>query len=529
MKEELLNKLPLGTSAFGPLRKNEQVYVDKTDYIYKLASNRGKFFLARPRRFGKSLLVSTFESLFTYGLRDFAGLKIEKLWKDPESYQVVRLDFSRIKPNGSFEEFQAYCEDYLSTQFQKIGFRRNQKNIFSNQLDFFISRLPDSSLVVLIDEYDAPLTACLDKPELFRSIRNYFSTFYSIFKANDAALRFLFITGITKFNKTSIFSELNNLTDISLLSGYGALLGYTHQEVEKYFYDYLSYASQKLQISREELSDRLTENYDGFCFEETAKQRVFSPWSLLMFLTYPERGFKDYWFESGGKPSVLLKYFKSHSLRNPEEYGKEKTLALSSLSSSSDIENLSDVGLLTQAGYLTIKAVKYGDTVFVGYPNKEVKKAIAQLYVEQLLNGRIAGQVGAGPIVEVLSEEGAESVFHILNRLFHAIDYSRYPVKDEASVRAFVQVYFSGAGLDPVIEHHTAHGRTDLEVKAGTRHWIFEFKVARPDESAKIKLSEALEQIKSRNYGADSTYCEVRRIALVFSIGKREFVEWQEC
>lgn len=529
MKGELPDKLSLGTSSFAALRKEGQIYVDKTDCIYKLASRRGKFFLTRPRRFGKSLLISTFESLFLYGLRDFKGLNIEKLWKDEEQYQVVRLDFSRVKPHTSFEEFRIYCDDYLSSKFQKIGFSRNHENHFSNQLDFFLSNLPNSSLVILIDEYDAPLTACLDNPELLRKVSNYFSRFYSILKANDAPLRFLFVTGITRFNTDIVFSGLDNLEDLSFLREYGTVLGFTSDEVKKSFEGHLSVSSKILRMDPEALQEVLEKYYGGYCFSETGTQSVISPWSLLNFLARPCGGFKDYWFESGGRPSELLKYFKSDFLRDPEEFGKEKALALSTLSFSSDIENFSDVGLLTQAGYLTIKAVKYGDTVFVGYPNKEVKKSIAQLYVEQLLNGRIAGQVGAGPIVEVLSEEGAESVFHILNRLFHAIDYSRYPVKDEASVRAFVQVYFSGAGLDPVIEHHTAHGRTDLEVKAGTRHWIFEFKVARPDESAKVKLSEALEQIKSRNYGADSTYCEVRRIALVFSIGKREFVEWQEC
>ena len=214
------------------------------------------------------------------------------------------------------------------------------------------------------------------------------------------------------------------------------------------------------------------------------------------------------------------------TLRNPQEYDKEQSLPLNVLSGSSDVETLSDVELLTQAGYLTIKSVEFGDTVFLGYPNKEVKRAIAQLYLEQLLNGKVPGQVGAGPIVKVLSEEEPEAVFHILNRLFAASDFVRYPVRDEASVRAFVQVYFSGAGLNARVEHHHAHGRTDLELEIGDRNWIFEFKFAREGENAEARLQEALAQIQATRYGGGSTSKVIYRMALVFGLKERSFRKW---
>lgn len=160
----------------------------------------------------------------------------------------------------------------------------------------------------------------------------------------------------------------------------------------------------------------------------------------------------------------MIEYLKSNSLSRPEEYGREKTISLSELSGASDIETLSDIGLLTQTGYLTIKSVRFGNTVYLDYPNVEVRTAMAQLYTSCLLNGRTAGEVGAGSIAEVLREDSAESVFHILNRLFLSIDFQGFPVRDEASVRAYVQVYIAGAGLHPKIEHHNAHGRSDLEV-----------------------------------------------------------------
>ena len=530
MTDNNLKNLPLGTSDFAALRLANEIYVDKTDLVYELASKRRKCFLARPRRFGKSLLISTFESLFRHGLRDFKGLAIEKLWVEETKFLVVRLDFSEIKFFSSPEEFSRKFASLISRCFGTVGFQYvdDDLNSATAQLSTWLRTLELSSLVVLIDEYDAPLTSCLNQHELFNAVRGQLSEFYAVLKSHDRALRFVFITGITKFNKTSIFSELNNLSDISLAPQFGSLLGYTHEEVQTYFGSYIAKSAEVLSISQNELMNRLAAHYDGFCFEETGTKKVFAPWSLLNFLAQPDRGLKDYWFESGGKPAVLLEYLKSHALKDPEEYARDKTIALSALAGSSDVETLSDIGLLTQAGYLTIKSVEFGNTVFLDYPNLEVKRAMAQLYTERLLDGKVAGQVGAGPIVKVLYEESAESVFHILNRLFLAIDYQRYPVRDEASLRAYVQVYFAGAGLDVKVEHHNAHGRSDLEVNAGNRHWIFEFKVVQGNKGETEKLSEAVEQIKQRHYGDQQYSQEVKRVALVFSIEDRKFVKWQE-
>ena len=380
----------------------------------------------------------------------------------------------------------------------------------------------------MIDEYDAPLTVCLDSADKFEYVRRKLAAFYAVLKTNDKALRFLFITGITKFNKTCLFAELNDLSDISLSPEYGALLGYTHEEVQKYFDAYIHYSAEVLKKDKAQLLEELVEHYDGFCFEETAKQKVFSPWSLLKFFSSPDRGFKDYWVQSGGHPSVLLKHLQSSSLRNPEEYGKDKTLSLDILSKSTELNALTDVALLIQTGYLTIETIEHGTSVFVGYPNKEVRTAMAQLYMEQLLGGRVAGQIGAGPIGQVLSEDGPESLFHILNRLFLSIDYHRFPVRDEFSVRAFVQIYFAAAGLDPIVKHPNSHGRCDLDVGADNRHWLFEFKTSHRNEDAEIKLDEAVRRIEERKCGEQISSLEKIRVALVFSMDKQQFVRWQQ-
>ena len=199
-----MQALPLGTSDFSSLRVNNEIYVDKTNFVFQLAQHRGKIFLARPRRFGKSLLVSTFESLFKKGLKDFHGLAIEKLWQD-KTYPVVRLDFSELKEFETAEQFAANFLETLRVKFSSAGFScESQEPFLILKLSDWFSSLAPSSLVILIDEYDAPLTACLDRPELFKSVRSLMSQFFLTLKATEGCQRFFFMTGITKLSNTSI-------------------------------------------------------------------------------------------------------------------------------------------------------------------------------------------------------------------------------------------------------------------------------------------------------------------------------------
>ena len=322
MESKIFSQLPLGVSDFHKLRELEKIYVDKTNLLYELITTFEKVFLARPRRFGKSLLVSTFESLFKHGTRDFKGLAIEKLWND-KTYKVIRLDFSNLKDFSTEEEFSILLDEYFAILMAQNEITVSKEPNFGGFSSFiyWLGLQPSNSVVVLIDEYDAPLTVCMNNPELFDFVRKKLSRLYASFKNYEGVIRFLFLTGITKFNKTSIFSELNTLTDISLSPRYGSLLGYTHEEVVEYFKNYLDRSAKALGIESDQLLDKLVSQYDGFCFEETVSKKVFAPWSLLSFFAEPERGFKNYWFESGGRPYALLEYLKSHALRHPDEYG----------------------------------------------------------------------------------------------------------------------------------------------------------------------------------------------------------------
>ncbi len=518
--------LPLGTSDFEVLRDADQIYVDKTDLIYKLASPRQKIFLTRPRRFGKSLLVSTLASLFKNGLKHFTGLAIEKLWQD-KTYNVIELDFSRVKNFDTPEEFETKLQSLLVRSFGKSGFvlDRSLESEWLDQISDWLEDEPKNSFVLLIDEYDAPLTSCLNDKTLFNKVRKWLADFYAVVKSNDASWRFVFMTGIAKFNQTGIFSELNNFTDISLTLAYGTLLGYSDEEIDHYFGDYVEHAADVLDLSAKEVRRLLQENYDGYCFDKNASQHVYAPWSVLNFLSTPEEGFENYWMKSGGKLSLLQQYLHSHSLRAPEEYDDEKEVGYDELDASTDFDGISDVVLLTQAGYLTIKQ-RYDRFFRVGYPNKEVAASLAGLYTDLLLRHRSLKSYGAGDLANAVCQGDADRLFDQANHAFAGIDYQQYPIANEKHCQAFLHVFLASLGFSVTPERHGALGRSDLELEAPQVHWVFEIKYQRQGESADALLAKAAAQITEKQYGAAAVK-PVLRVAAVFSEEKRQFVRWQ--
>ena len=527
MTHSPLFPLPLGRSGFPALREENDIYVDKTDLIYRLAKDSGKVLLTRPRRFGKSLLVSTLETLFANGLRDFRGLAIEKLWND-KTYQVVHLDFSTIKEFSSCEEFVAKLHRLLARSFNEIGASLPYDDRFYDAMSIWLKTVPSRSIVLLVDEYDAPLTACLGNNDLFAAVRSVMREFYANLKFADNALRFWFMTGVTKFKSTSIFSDLNNFTDISSNPVYGTLLGYTEKELKSCFDGYLTRAADELGVSKEKLIELMRTHYNGFCFDQFAKTRVYCPWSVLNFLAAPEMGFQNYWFESGGQPSVLLNYLVSHSLADPASYDKPQEVPLELLNSTSDYEHIDERVLLTQAGYLTIKSVSQDGWVHLGYPNHEVATSMARLYCAELLKGKRIRKPDGPSAAEVLAQHSTADIIEYFNWIFNSIDYCQYPVTGESQCRTILQVLLVGAGISAQIEKHTALGRSDLEVDAGKRHWVFEIKFAQKPDAVSELLYRARNQISSRRYGQTPHGKELRRVALVFESKSRKFAAWEE-
>ena len=303
-----LTKLPLSITSFKEFSANSMIYVDKTDLVASIASFRGPIFLSRPRRFGKSTLVSTFHELFSNGLERFNGLKIqtENLWSDI-TYKVIHIDFSRIKEETENRPFEDKFYLLLKLAFNAENLSIADEGDVIASFAKTVETAEDKSLVLLIDEYDAPLTATMGDKKEFEKRRALFSEFFSNVKSFSDKFRFIFITGVTRYSNTSIFSAFNNIEDISFEPDYGAIVGYTQTDLELYFKKYIENAAETLnkkdktnKYTYERILNELKNNYDGYSFDEECEHHVYNPWSILNFLKKPQYGFKPYWLETGG-------------------------------------------------------------------------------------------------------------------------------------------------------------------------------------------------------------------------------------
>ena len=526
--------LPCAETDFHILRERNYLYVDKTALIYNLAITTQKFFLSRPRRFGKTLLLSTFASLFKYGLRDFKGLAIEKLWTDEKTYPVINIDLSLYNRFSDLTDFRQRFELVINKALDGTGevlpVAENSSDHVPSRFDRVISNFVKKGLspVLLIDEYDAPVNYCLNNKELFTQISNELADFYAVIKNQSSNFRFIFITGICKHNILDLFSSGNFIQDISAYPVFSTLTGYTEDELRHYFMPYIENAAKILNLSVEQCITKIKQHYDGFCFDLKASAHVLNPWSTLNFLSYPDIGFRNYWYNSAGQPSVLTQYIKEHSLKKPEEYGQERVLSVDDLTNYRGLNGeFSDTVMLYQTGYLSIKSAFVEDmTVTLNYPNSEVSESMAKLYTEMVLGNRtVTSVIGYGP-VGLFGTKSPEMVVACLNKLFLSVDYKDYPVKNEATLRAYLQLYLKVGGINPLVETHNAKGRSDLEFKVKDRYWVIELKFAKEQDSPKKLLEEAVAQLKSRQYGEQNeTKLQHLRLALVFSQKEKQFVE----
>ena len=528
-----IDLLPCSETEFHRIRERNNIYVDKTALIYNLAVTTKKYFFSRPRRFGKTLLLSTFESLFKYGLRDFKGLAIEKLWTDEKTYPVIRLDFSQYSDFKDLHSFTINFTSMIKDAVELAGLKLPHKEDPDDKITFRFKRMlernPEISPVLLIDEYDAFLNHSLKNQELFDDINQVLRGFYNIVKAQSSQFRFIFITGICKHNTLGLFSSGNFIQDISAYPMFSTLTGYTEDELRHYFMPYIENAAKILNLSVEQCITKIKQHYDGFCFDLKASSHVLTPWSTLNFLSHPENGFLNYWYNSAGLPTVLEQYIKEHSLKNPEEYGQERVLGVDDLTNYRGLNGeFSDTVMLYQTGYLSIKSAFVEDkTVTLNYPNSEVSESMAKLYTEMVLGNRtVTSVIGYGPI-GLFGTKSPETVVATLNKLFLSVDYKDYPVKNEATLRAYIQLYLKIGGINPLVEAHNAKGRSDLEFKVKDRYWVIELKFAKEQDSPQKLLNEAVEQLKSRQYGEQNeTKLQHIRLALVFSQKERQFTEY---
>ena len=524
-----VENIPVGRGAFETLIQEGSVYVDKTDLVYELTKSSVKYFLARPRRFGKTLLLTTIESLFKNGLKYFKGLWIESHWTD-KTYDTVLLDFSINTRFNSFEEFKADFEERQTLRLQSVGFTRDPSLSFVGDVGRWMRSLPHSSLVMLIDEYDAPLTASLNHPPLFEKIRDYLSDFYLTVKSCEGCLRFFFMTGITKFEHAGIFSGFNPITDISFDPKYGTILGYTEKEIKKYFPNSLKLARKTAGFKNlTGLYAALKNMYDGFCFDMFGKTHVYNPWSVNKFLLSPQLGLLNYWYNSGGQPSLLTRYMRDHELQLLR-FDEEGTAVLfEELFDSSDYTEMRPEVLLSQAGYYSIKKSEAnGQVLTLGYPNQEMIQSAARLFADSYLKQSREAEVQNRRIGDLLEQNRQEEVIKTINAFIAGWDHLHNPIRSESDCRNAVQLILSGAGLIVTPEKHSILGRSDLEAVYKQQTWVFEFKYQRAGTSIEALLKEAVTQMRSRRYGeASEPFGKVTHIVAVYSESKRRFAIWQ--
>ena len=527
---EFTKQLP-DTTDFGELIDNNCIYVDKTAIINQFASKKGPFFISRPRRFGKSTLINTLHELFAHGTEKFKVLEIEPLWKD-KTYKVLHLDFSVFKETPSNGSFNKDFMDSLRFSLQRAGIEPTKEKVDfpAKLLEKSIENEDERAVVLLVDEYDAPLTAVLNDSNEFEDRRKILSNFYFTVKSFQVKFRFIFITGVTYYAHTSIFSAFNNLTDLTLDSDYGALLGYTSEELEKYFSEYIDNAVVTLnkkfpteRYTHEKVVEELKRNYDGYSFDEDCMHHVYNPWSILNFLKSPHRGFIPYWVSSGGStPTFLVNYLKQKLKKyNADELqyllGIDSTVNKDTDSLYPSIENISNIDLfaiLYQAGYFCIKSA-FDGYFKVGIPNLEVKKAYSNLLLNQLTRTQDTKLRFIEPFKEVLASGNLDKIKELFNTFINEFSYETVKNFNEACFRGVLKLAMLTFNVSASTEVMGSCGRADITAEAGKYLYVFELKVTDNSKDIDTKLTEAKDQIIKNKYARRLTDKTVIPVALV--------------
>jgi len=367
-------QLPIGIQSFSQIRELNFLYVDKTEIIFKLISFGKYFFLSRPRRFGKSLTLSTIKELFQGNKELFDGLWIQDSWDWTKQHPIIHISF------GSIGYKEVGLERAIEIQLEKIAKSANiQLTTQGISLKFkeLIKKLATkNNVVILIDEYDKPIIDYLDDLPQAKAHQKILKSFYSVIKDSDPFIRFLLITGVSKFSKVSIFSELNNLTDLTIHPKFSTLVGYTQAELEQYFEEGLEELTEELAPTKEALLARIKEWYNGYSWD--GKNFVYNPFSILSFFGAGQ--FRNFWF-STGTPPFLVNLLKERNL-----YDIKETEVGEATFDSFDIENIDTHALLFQTGYLTIKSIEPLFNLFtLDYPNREVKDSMLQYFIKPLV------------------------------------------------------------------------------------------------------------------------------------------------
>lgn len=513
---------PIGIQTFDKIRQGGYLYIDKTKYIYEITHPGQYVFLSRPRRFGKSLLMSTFDSYFR-GRKDlFKGLAIEKLEKDWTEYPVLHFDLSDIK-KGTVEDFGENVNSSLASMEGEFGIAKTSDNP-GTRLKDLVERIYNKTgkqVVLLFDEYDAPLLTVLHDPERLETMRTELQSFYSPIKKLDPYLRFVFITGITKFSQLSIFSQLNNLNNISMLPQYAAMCGITIKELEDNFQEGIAVLAEKYHYSHKQVIDKLLYHYDGYHFAEDS-EGVLNPFSLLSAMN--NRKFNNYWF-STGTPTFLVNMMRKFHTDLTEIDGSKAMQE----DFDAPTENMHNVlPLFYQSGYLTIKDYNPRSGMYtLGYPNEEVKVGLMRILIPfYVQSDPVPASNACWDISEALMDGDIDKALAAARSYFASIPYQENTLKDapttEGHFTAMLYVMFSFLNRYVYSQVRNAKGRLDILIKTDTTIYVMELKLDGD-------LNKALKQINEKDYTIpyQTDGRKFVKVAINFSTEERTIKEWK--
>ena len=520
--EKKLKLLPLGESTFRDIININKLYVDKTEDIYNLLSTSNKyFFLSRPRRFGKSLLISTLQEIFLGNQELFKGLYIyDKIeWK---KYPIIRIDFSALNYTHGSEGFEKNLTNTIKTIFHNYNIQvegEDYKELFKN-LIIELSKI--DKVVILIDEYDKPIIEVIEDIELGKSNRNILKSFYETIKSCDEYIKFAFLTGVSKFSKISIFSSLNNLTDITMYEKYSNLVGITESELYSYFNDHIEKLAEDNEISLEEMKISLKEWYNGYSWD--GKNFVYNPYSLLS--VFDSSKIKNYWFKTG-TPTFLIKLIKDFNLNIKK---LERIVLNEEDFETYDVDNMNIYALLFQTGYLTIKEViKNGleSEYVLSYPNKEVKDSMLNNLLNDYAYQQVSDDISINEMVRKLRANDLEGLINILKSIFGTIAVKMQPDKKvslyerELYYHTIFYLIFRLIGSKIKAEVSTSKGFIDAVAETNSHVYIFEFKMNNPEV--------ALNQIREKKYYESylSSNKEIVLVGVSFDSENKNIKDWK--
>ena len=513
-----MTKYPIGIQNFQSLREDGYAYVDKTAFVYELAQSGKYYFLSRPRRFGKSLFLSTLEAYYQGKKELFKGLALEQLEKDWKVYPVLHLDLNV----GKFDTPEALYErldHYLSSWEKAYSLIPETSQSPATRFENVISQAYDKTgqkVVILVDEYDKPLLQAIGNKALQDEYRAMLKSVYGVAKTMDGYIQMAFFTGVTKFSKVSVFSDLNNLKDISLTQQYAEICGITEKEIRKNFDVDVTQMAEANQLNKEECYAKLKENYDGYHF---CKKSVgmYNPFSLINALC--DKDFNDYWFETG-TPTFLVETLKRNNYEL-ENMTREEVTA--DLLGSLDAIDTNPLPLLYQSGYLTIKDYKPRfDSYILGFPNGEVERGFTRFLFRYYAPIRVDQSVSFINNFTIEVESGQpEKFMSRLEAMFASQDYQLMG-DTELYFHNVTSLVFKMLGFYVDVERHTSDGRMDMLVQTKDYIYIFEFKI---DKSA----DEALKQIEGKQYAKpfESDARKLYKIGVNFSTKTRRIDGWK--